>query len=378
MIKGKFNTIVDSAWGSSAKGAASSRLVEIHGVKNASAANYPNAGHTCIVGDVKFVSKALPTSAILKKTKGLDLTLWLGPNSGFQMGQFTKEMEESGYADNPIGKVLVHERAMIVEQRHINAESPVGVQSTEHVSSTMSGAGAALTEKAMRKKEVVLAGQLYKELSLSPMDFVRSIRGRLGSGEAFMHEVSQGWALSINHGTHYPHCTSRDCTPQQAYADFGITPHFIGDVYLNVRSFAIRVGNNFRDGKQTGYSGDCMPDQRETSWEEIGKNAEMPQSEINVLAEKERTTVTKKIRRCFTPSSQLLRDSAEFCGATKLILNFPQYIHWSSHKLRGGREQIKDLHPKVRAYIDRMEADVNLPVVMIGTGAEHHDYIYLE
>jgi len=391
MQKNKFNTICDSAWGSSAKGAASTRLVEIHNVKNISSSNYPNAGHTAIYRGHKFVSKSLPTAAILNITKRgkeddgfvhhheqkYKKQSWIGPNSGFSLEQFKKEMAETKYEFGD-ESLKIHERAILVEQRHVDAESPTGSQSTEHISSTMSGSGAAATEKAMRKGSVLI-GSLpeFQKNTLAPFEFIKQVRKEL-MRDTFLHEVSQGYALSLNRGTHYPSCTSRDCTPQQAYADFGILPSMGGDVYLNVRSFPIRVGNNYRDGKQTGYSGDFLDDQVETSWEEIGKKAEMPQSEIDLLAEKERTTVTKKIRRVATFSWRLLKESAEFCGATKLILNFPQYLHWSCYQAKGGCYEMKQLHPLVRSFVDKMEDTTNLPVVMIGTGANHEDYIYCE
>jgi adenylosuccinate synthase len=310
------------------------------------------------------------------------MNLWIGPNSGFFIDQFYKELDQTGYRQQGNFKIInsdlyVHERAVVVNQSHIDAESPTGAQSTEHISSTMSGSGAAYTQKAMRKADVRLARDIQGLTTLTPSQFTNSIRHRLDNDETFMHEVSQGFALSQNYGTHYPFCTFRDCTPQQAYADMGLLPYHVGDVYLNIRTFPIRVGNNFRDGKQTGYSGDCLPDQKEMTWEEIGRNAEMPQSEIDVLAEKERTTVTKKIRRVFSFSWDLLKHSAEFCGATKLILNFSQYIHWSSYKMRGEKEQVAKLHPKIRVFIDQMEETTNLPVVMIGTGPNHEDCIWL-
>lgn len=370
----KFNSIVDSAWGSSAKGAASTRLTDIYKIKHISTANYPNAGHTAIVNGNKFIAKALPTAAILHKEKSMDINLWIGPNSGFAIDQLKKEKEQTGY-NNRQDLIHIHERAMIVEQRHIDMESPAGSQSTEHVSSTMSGSGAAYTEKAMRKKEVRLARDVFEYMD--PMQFVKEMRTAV-STRGVLHEVSQGFALSVNHGTHYPFCTFRDCTPQQAYADLGILPNMVGDVYLNVRSFPIRVGNNYRDGKQTGYSGDCLSDQCELNWEQIGKDADMPQSEIDILAEKERTTVTKKIRRVFSFSWQLLAESASFCGATKQILNFPQYIHWSSHKVKGGPKEFLSLHSNIRKFVDKMEETTNVRVVMIGTGPEHDDYIYLD
>lgn len=374
MKTGKFNCIVDSAHGSSAKGAASTRLVDLYKVPNVSSCNYPNAGHTAVQGDKKFISKALPTPAFLNMIGRAKPRLWMGPGSAFFVEQWKKELEQTGYG---YYEPMVHERAVIVTDRHVAMESPGGLQSTEYISSTMSGSGAAWAEKAMRRPEVTTTHKLGLTTQ-NPMEFMRKVRAELRGGQTFMHEVSQGFALSVNHGTHYPTCTFRDCTPQQAYSDFLLTPDLIGDVYLNVRSFPIRVGNNYRDGVQVGYSGDFVDDQVETTWEQIAKDAEMPADEGAALAERERTTVTKKIRRVATQSWKLLADSAESCGATKLILNFPQYIHWSAYKVRGGLKEFRQLHPKVQEYVHKMEEVTNLPVCMIGTSAEHADYIWLD
>jgi len=371
MQQGKFNTVVDAAWGSSGKGAVATRLVDIFGIKNVSSGNYPNAGHSAIIGATKFVSKALPTPLILNKLGREGMTGWIGPASSFQMAQFEKEVEECGFPD-----VVIHERAIITEQRHVDAESPGGSLSTEHVSSTMSGSGSSAADKLMRGKNVKLARDVL--CTVSPVDFFYDVRNELNGGNTFLHEVSQGFALSINYGTQYPNCTFRDCSPQQAYADFGILPSMVGDVYLNIRSLPIRVGNNYRDGQQTGYSGDFMVDQKELTWDQVAAMAGMPPEEAKMLAENERTTVTKKIRRVATQSWILTKQAADFCGATKIVLNFPQYIHWSAHKVRGGKEALSLLHEDVRSYIDKLEDTVNLPVTMLCTGAEHDDYIWLE
>lgn len=387
MKSNKFNTIVDSAWGSSGKGAASTRLADIHGVKNLSSCNFPNAGHTVVSGDRQFVFKCLPSGASLAAMGKHHPNLWVGPGSGFNVNQLYDEFIQTGYLNSDCtpnmemsdAVVRIHERAVVVDQRHIDAESPDGSQSTLHISSTMSGSGAAIAEKTMRLPTTRLYGNVqYNIGSCNNWDFYNYVREHMECGETFLHEVSQGFALSIESGTHYPHCTSRECTPQQAYAYFGITPNLVGDVYLNVRSFPIRVGNNKdSNGDLVGYSGDCMQDQRELTWEEIANRAEFPPDEIAALAERERTTVTKKIRRVFTPSWNLLEFSAKFCGATKLILNFPQYIHWSAHKVRGGHEAFRTLHRNVRDYVTKMEDVTGLPVVMIGTGADHDDYIFI-
>lgn len=374
MEKGKFNTVVDSAWGSSGKGAASTRLADIHGVKHLSSCNFPNAGHTVIIDEKKFIFKVLPSGAALLPTRKKNVELWVGPNSGFKLEQFQAEVEWTGFQ---VGTNLhVHDRAVLVTDDHVAQESPGGTQSTLHISSTMSGSGAAFTAKAMRKKELETAK--HAGIGIDNWKFYQGLQDGMARGETALHEVSQGFALSINHGTHYPQCTFRDSTPQQAYADFGITKSAIGDVYLNVRSFPIRVGNNYdANGVQIGYSGDGMSDGKELSWEQVAKLAGMPDDEAQALAERERTTVTKKIRRVFEPSWELLSFSARFCGATKLVLNFPQYIHWSAHKVRGGNKEFLKMHPSVLEYVEKMQDVTNLPVVLIGTGADHDDYVYL-
>lgn len=374
MQQGKFNVLVDASWGSSGKGAASTRLVHIHGVGNVSSCNYPNAGHFVQHSGKRYLFKSMPSPVALYRICSTKPMAWIGPNSGIDVVRLSDEMDSVGYSQFD---VRIHSRAMIMAQRHIEAEMPGSESSTEHISSTMSGSGAALTEKAMRRKEVILAGDVLPN-ALDPHIFSASVRDALRNGDTFLHEVSQGFALSLNHGTHYPNCTSRDCTAQQGIADFMIPPSLIGDIYLNVRSFPIRVGNNYRDGEQTGYSGGCWHDQQETTWEQIAAEAGMPEHEANALADKERTSVTKKIRRVFTQSWDHLRISAEMNGATKLVLNFPQYIDWHANGLRGGREVIPYIPYKVRDYMARMEDATNLPVALVGTGAEHYDYIYLE
>jgi adenylosuccinate synthase len=383
MNKGKFHAIVDSSWGSSGKSAVSTRIVDLLGIKNVSSNNNPNAGHTVVKDGDEFVFKSLPGPAILKgwemdraygESNGI--TSYIGPNSAFDIDQFHKEVEKT---KSTIGQDLfIHSRAAITEQHHRDAEGPNGSMSTLHISSTMSGAGATYAMKAMRMLNTKYAEDIPSLSSgvLQPWDFYDKIQLSLMRGEDFMHEVSQGFALSLDYGTHSRTCTFRNVTPQQAYADFLIHPHQVGDVYLNLRTFPIRVGNNFdADGNMVGYSGDWMSDQEELDWLQIGKMAGMPKEELDILAEKERTTVTKKIRRVANFSFDLLRYSAKMCGATKLVLNFTSYLDWASTDKYGGTDEYRKLSRIVRDFVDKLETATGLPVVMLGTGREHNSYI---
>lgn len=382
MKQSKLNILFDSAWGSSGKGAAASRLGSIFGIDVASSNNFPNAGHTVIKDGEKYVFKVLPSPAALLKSARKEIKLVIGPTSGFFLDQLSKEIKQVSKdgTGNDVS-LIIHSRASVVSDRHTEMESPNGDMSTLHISSTMSGSGAAAAEKMMRKKSAVIVASLRdgaKTTILEPIDFYSYVRNMIIENQKmWLHEVSQGWALSLNCGTHYPQCTFRDCTPQQACADMCATPDMVGDVYMNIRSFPIRVGNNYDGANMIGYSGDFLPDQQEMSWQEIGQNAEMPSEYIEKLAESERTTVTKKIRRVATQSWELVANSARLSGATKLILNFPQYIHFSALGVRGGIQEFKKMHHKIHEYVDKLQTVTNLPVVMIGTGADHDDYVWL-
>lgn len=403
MQNGKFNVILDSLHGSSGKGKTSSYLVEKYNIKHVSSANAPNAGHSIVFGDKKFVAKAIPTACGLHGFQGRDVIGFISPGSGFSWGQLLKEWKECNF---PF--LVIHDRAVIVTADHKSREE-FGSQSTRHIASTMQGSATAFSDKMLRLPGVLLAGSLpffgkdswesrddgfrnffqenpnrrsnFEETVKveTGLDFRRYVQGVLSTGNPWFHEGSQGYALSLDHGNQYPNCTSRNCDSQMALSYMGVAPQLIGDVYLNIRSFPIRVGNVVEEsGERVGYSGDWYSDQTETTWEEIAKNAGMPEDVAKSLSERERTTVTRRVRRVATQSWIGLEDSARTCGATKLCLNFPQYLDWKDNGLRGGKEAFQKLSKKTREYIDKCEAVTQLPVVYIGTGADHRDFIDIE
>lgn len=79
-----------------------------------------------------------------------------------------------------------------------------------------------------------------------------------------------------------------------------------------LRTFPIRVGHIVENGQTLGESGGCYADQKETSWEELGVEAEI-------------TTVTKRIRRVFTFSKQQIVDTFTLCRPDVVFLSFCNY-----------------------------------------------------
>lgn len=389
MIPGKFNVLLDQAWGSSGKGKTSAWLADHFGVTAVSSSNFPNAGHTARFSDgTKFVAKAIPTAAILKKAKGMGMKCFISPGSGYDPQQLVKEWEECGKPN-----LFIHERASIVTDEHKKREAG-GSDSTKHVASTMQGTSAAIVDKVLRRENVILARNgstldaflkkgYNEEIANDSVQIVEAMQFRnltysmIDNGKTWLHEGSQGYALSIDHGSHYPYCTSRNCTLQAAMDHMAIPPSMIGDVYLNLRSVPIRVGNVVEDGKQLGFSGGFYPDCEELTWEEVAKRAGMPDDEARALPEKERTTVTKRIRRVCTFSFIGLRDAVRTNGATKIVLNFVQYLNWNDVGIKGGREAFLKLSKESRAFITKIEDETGIPVVLIGTGADHEEMISL-
>jgi hypothetical protein len=184
--------------------------------------------------------------------------------------------------------------------------------------------------------------------------------------------LRRAWDVTTDTGTFLAggilahNCTSRGTTAMQNMADIGLNHFLLGDVYLVIRPYPIRVGNVIEGGKQVGYSGDCYDGQQEITWEQVAKEAGMPDEEVAALLKKELTTVTKRLRRVFTFSDRQLREAALVNGATKIALNFANYIDWSCH----GVNRYEQLPPKVRDFIVRVEDVTKLPVTVVGTGPQ--------
>lgn len=386
MQTGKFNILLDAFWGSSGKGKMATWLADKFEVSRVSSSNFPNAGHSAVFDDgTKFVSKAIPTASVIQKVRNRKMQCYISPGSGFNWERLISEWEETGKP-----RIWIHGRASLVNEGHA-ARERAGSDSTKHIASTMQGSGAAISDKIMRRPDCTLAqsdevslfsllrGKEYADMIqvIDPEAFRRMTWEALEAGHTWLHEGSQGFALSIDHGSHYPYCTSRNCTVQAAMDHMAVPPALVGDVYLNLRTFPIRVGNVYEDGKEVGFSGGFYSDCKEMTWEQVAKESGMPEKEAKILAERERTTVTKRVRRVCTFTFEGLEQAVKVNGATKLALNFVQYLDWKDHGIRGERDAFNKLSSKTRELISSIEEETNVPVVLIGTGANHEDVISL-
>jgi len=369
MKNGKLNIVTDGQHGSTGKGLITSYLAWKHKPSILSTTNMANAGHTAVdtTGEA-FVAKALPSASILNNWYGSQYSprVFVGASSAFGKDQLLKEIKECKL---DAAQVLIHPRAGVITEEHKQLENS-DTDGTKHIASTMQGCAAFLSDKIMRKADLKLARDYDDLKSMVASQSVHNwLKSQLASGVTILHEGSQGFSLDINHGSHYPQCTSRGTTAMQNLADLGLNHTDVGDVYLVFRPYPIRVGNVMEDGQMKGYSGGCYPDNEETTWESVSAAAGAPAE----ISKKELTTVTKRLRRVFTFSKEQLREAVNVNGATKLALNFANYIDWSCFE----SNQRDALSPKIMDFIHMVEDLTGVKVALVGTGPQLNHVIEL-
>ncbi len=379
MQVGKFNVVTDGQWGSTGKGLITTFLASKFRPGILSTTNMANAGHTAVHedGERKFIAKALPSAAILNNwIEGYNPHILIGPTAAFHLDQLLKEIYLCGISE----QIGIHPRAGVITEEHRRAETDLE-RGTKHIASTMQGCGTFLADKIMRRKDLKLARdyeQLHyfmlenmwasetfskiedkvKYLAADSMPLLLNLL--MDKGLTILHEGSQGFSLDINLGSHFPQCTSRSTTAVQNLSDMGLAPKNMGSVYLVIRPYPIRVGNVVEDGQTVGYSGDCYCDHKETTWEDVAKDAGAPPE----VTAGELTTVTKRLRRVFTFSRRQVREAVVANGATFIALNFANYIDWSCY----GTNDYDALPPKVIDFIKMLEDLAGIPVNLVGTG----------
>lgn len=93
----------------------------------------------------------------------------------------------------------------------------------------------------------------------------------------------------------------------------------------------------------------------------------------------ELTSVTKKQRRIFDIDLKLLKENIEDNDPNELYLNFFEYHDYTLHGISGKYSGCSDediyLSKYLRTYLDWLEDELNVPITMLGTGADFMHYI---
>src|SRR5580704_10270938 len=256
-IPGRASVLCDGAFGSTGKGAAAAWLALqcVDHVDIATCNSGANAGHTSVIGGEKFVCFHLPTTGVALRGSHGTLS-YINAGAIIDLAVLEREIRDCGLHRRD---VVVDPRASVITEAMKEAERDP-TSGPARIASTMHGVGQAIADKVMRKAPLVQGSEMPGWLRVDSIN----LNGRLYHGESVVVEVPQGVDLSINHGYSYPQCTSRDCTVMSGISDAGIHPSFVGPICMTVRSYPIRVGNNYNEkGELIGGSGPFYPDSTE-------------------------------------------------------------------------------------------------------------------
>jgi adenylosuccinate synthase len=304
---GKASVIFDGQFGSTGKGLAGAWVGEHNIIDWATTNASANAGHTSIIDGEAKVLFHIPSSYLTAR-QHCQCNIYINAGAIIDLDVLIQEIEELGIRHD---EIHVNPNAAVILTMDRDAERDIK-SSQAKIASTQKGCGASLARKVRRDGPNL--GQ-WIESNFKKVPFrlkTVSLNKEMVSGASVVVEVPQGFSLSLNSSGFYPHTTSRDCTLQQGLADAGIAPRLFHKSMSVIRTYPIRVGNIMQGDRQIGFSGSGYPDQRETSWEELGQP-------------EERTTVTKRVRRVFTFSGKQYEAMLAHSMPDVVFLNFCNY-----------------------------------------------------
>ncbi len=287
----------------------------------------PNAGHTVIWRGKKFGLRQVPCGFVYEGAR-----LLVGPGVLINPEATLKEVEETGIG----ARFGIDRKCAVIEARHIEQDR-TSEHLKEKIGSTGTGCGPANVERVSRVAR--LANEI-PELQRFLADVPSEVNEAIKRGELVMVEGSQGFGLSLIHGT-YPYVTSKDTAASTLAADVGVGPTKVDDVMLVFKAYVSRVGAG-------PFATEISPEKSE---------------ELGIV---EYGTVTRRRRRIGEFDFELARRSIMINGATQLALTCLDRLFKGC---RGARS-LDELTPEARAFVKGLEEELGVPVTLISTGPD--------
>lgn len=294
----------------------------------------PNAGHTVIIEGKKYGLSMVPSGFVHEKAR-----LLIGSGVLINPEVLKREISQLKL-EKQIG---IDWRCAIIEERHIE-EDKKNEELKGKISTTGTGCGPANAERALRRiKQAKEEKQLEEFLCDAPL----VINNVLNEGKYVLVEGTQGFGISLFYGT-YPYVTSKDTTASQIAADVGIGPTKVDDVIIVFKSFPTRVG--------------AGPFETEIS--------EKKSFYLNI---EEYGTVTGRKRRIGMWDSKMASYAAMINGATMAALSGLDRMDVACKGIR----KYEELSKEVKNFVEKVEKELHIPVVLLSTGPEISEMVDL-
>jgi len=285
-----------------------------------------NAGHTVVCCNKKWKLRAVPSGFIYEKAK-----LYIARGALIDKDVFKSEVERLGIK----GRIWMDFTTGIITEEHKIKE-----RTNEHftkLGSTKTGVGAAMSDRVLRKLKLA---KDFPELKDFLTDTQKEILELLEKGSKVLIEATQGYWLSLYHGT-YPYVTSRDTSVCGALSEVGIGPRYVKRITVVFKAYVTRVGTGPLPG--------------ELSFEEAKKKGLL-----------EYGTVTGRPRRVAPFNYDLALKAIKANSATDIAITKVDVLFPEAKCLK----RWEDLPKDVKNWIENIEEKLKVPVLIIGTGED--------
>jgi adenylosuccinate synthase len=404
--KVKNRVIVGAQWGDEGKG----KIVDILAARSQWVARYQggnNAGHTLVVGGKKIVLHAVPSGVLHPHTHNV-----IGGGCVVDLQVLHDELcalAEHGHMIGPNQLTLAANAHLILPFHVALDKAREKAAGNGKIGTTGRGIGPAYEAKVgrrgIRAMDLLNPGYLAKRISaaleevncllkfygeevftldqvlewlsphahlLSPYiaDVPALLHGAIARRESILFEGAQGAQLDVDHGD-YPYVTSSPTVAANACIGTGVGPTAIDEVIGVAKAYATRVGSGPFPTEIIGGIGDEM--------RRIGF---------------EYGATTGRPRRCGWFDGYLLKQAVIAGGITRLAVtkldvlsglgpirarmsedpcDLTEYEGWTEDI--SGCRTMDDLPPAARQFIDAIEDNTDLKVIMVGVGPDREQTI---
>ena len=419
----KVDVLLGLQWGDEGKG----KIVDVLAPKYDVVARFqggPNAGHTLEFDGIKHVLHQIPSGIFRKGTRNI-----IGNGVVLDPSVFKTEIEKlEKYNIDTKSNLFISKKATLILPTHrLLDQAYEKAKGANKIGSTLKGIGPTYQDKIGRQglrvgdilatdflarleklcnihfailedHDIQFDWPVLKEQFLSGVEFLKTfnlidseylINQEIENGSSILAEGAQGSLLDIDFGS-YPFVTSSSTVTAGACTGLGVAPKHIGEVYGIFKAYSTRVGSGPFPTELLDADGELM---RKTG-NEFGSTTGRP-------------------RRCGWIDLPSLKYSIMINGVTKLllmkadVLNVFKSIKICTHyKLENGtvtdnipyeivHEKITPIYREVpgwhcsldqissgnmpielRNYVELLERELDVPVILISTGPDRTQTIF--
>ncbi len=416
--------VVGAQWGDEGKG----KIVDIFTEHADMVVRYgggPNAGHTLVVGDERFVVRLIPSGILRART-----TCVLAQGMAIDPASLVAELDELAKRGLVRGKasLLVSDRAHAILPYHVLVDR-LREQGPDALGTTKRGVGPCYEDKCARRgiplgllRDLSRAEPVIERALSSWLPTIAALGGEapkladvmqplrevaprivplleetskvveqaVRDGKRVLFEGAQGTLLDIDHGT-YPYVTSSHATAGGACAGTGVGPSRIDFVVGLVKAYCTRVGGGpfptelsdeigERLRKRGDEFGSVTGRPRRTGWLDLpalryavrvnGLDG-LALTKLDVLTGLDEIKVCTAYRTSTGTSPDFPIDEA--AHAVPVYESLPG---WRAD-LSSARS-LAELPETARRYIERIEREAGCPVVLVSVGSRRDETIALK